>query len=222
MEEVAHRRGLRSSVRNFRSFPAPACISVNDVFVNGLPTQEPIAVGDLVNVQFGVTDGLAYAHQAWAYSVGEPTAEQRQLLDAGVEALASASRVARGDGCVGDISQAIQNAADAHGCKPSRHFVGCGIWEQPFEPPQIPCYMPSEHAAVPLQPGMVLLVQAILHAGLPEAEVLEDQWSVRSKDGRPAVTMSRMLLVNEDSARPLTELRNTILTSTSRRNNEVA
>ena len=73
-----------------------------------------------------------------------------------------------------------------------------------------------------LQPGMVLLVQAILHAGLPEAEVLEDQWSVRSRDGRPAVTMSRMLLVNDESARPLTELRDTILTSASRRSNVVA
>jgi methionyl aminopeptidase len=119
-----------------------------------------------------------------------------------VEALAAATRAAKGTGSVGDISQEIQDVADAYGCEPNHDFVGCGIWERPFEPPQIPCYMPSEQASTPLQAGMVLLVQAILHAGRAEVEVLEDQWSVRSKDGRPAVTMSRMLLLNDHAARP--------------------
>lgn len=222
MEALALQRGVRASTRGFRGFPAPACISVNDVFVNAVPTDRPIARGDIVNVQFGLTDGLAFVHQTWAYSVGRATEAQSRLLRAAVDALERASRAAKGDGRVGDISAAIQSAAQAEGCEPNRDFMGSGIWESPFAPPQIPCYAPSEADAVPLQPGMVLLVQAILHSGMPEVEVLQDMWSVRSKDGGPAVCMSQMVLVKEDRGLPLTRIRQMQVEDSPRGKDEVA
>lgn len=68
---------------------------------------------------------------------------------------------------------------------------------------------------------MVLLVQAILHSGASDVEVLEDQWSVRSKDGRPALTMSRMLLVTHGSAQALTPIRKTAVHNPPRERNTV-
>jgi methionyl aminopeptidase len=222
MEELAHRGGARSSVRNFRAFPAAACISVNDVFVNAIPSHVPIAAGDLVNVQFGVTDGCAYAHQGWAYSVGEPDTDQARLLRAGVEALVNATRVAQAGGVVGDLSSTIQAAALAHGCTPSHHFQGFGISEQPMEPPRIPCYSPSEEDSVRLKAGSILSIHATLHAGTAEIEVLDDAWSVRSKDGEPAVSMSRMVLLERDCATPLTKIRTTSLPGAARGSGDVA
>jgi methionyl aminopeptidase len=221
MEELAHRAGVRSSVRNYKGFPAPACISVNDVFLNGVPDHVPIAKGDLVNIQFGVTDGLAYAQQTWAYTVGEPSAVQDRLLQAGVEALERATRVAHGQAQVADVSTAIERAAARYGCDPSRDFVGCGIWERPVEPPQIPCYNDPETGAVRLEPGMVLLVQAILHAGSCEGEVLSDGWAIRSRDRLPAVAMSRMILIDKEEAIPLTDLRTTRVSDSREREGSV-
>lgn len=222
LERLAHREGVLSSIRGFRGFPAEACISVNDVFVNAIPSGRPIRAGDLVNVQFGVRDGLeAFAHQTWAYSVAEPTDEVARLLRAGLDAIDQATQVTRGSGRVGAISEAIQRAAHEHGCQPNRDFQGSGFRSRPFEPPAIPCYSPSEHDGAELAPGMVLLVQAILHSGEPEVEVLEDQWSVRSKDGRPAITMSRMLLVTPEAARVLTPIRRTRVDNAPRERHDV-
>jgi hypothetical protein len=54
---------------------------------------------------------------------------------------------------------------------------------------------------------MVLLLQAILHSGSASVAVLEDQWSVHSVDGQPAVAMSRMVIVGEQASMPLTPIR---------------
>jgi methionyl aminopeptidase len=222
LERLAHREGVLSSIRGFRGFPAEACISVNDVFVNAIPTQRPIRAGDLVNIQFGVRDGLdAFAHQTWAYSVGEPTDEVARLLHAGVDAIDRATLATRGSGCVGAISAAIQAAAQEHACEPNHHFQGSGFRARPFEPPAIPCYSPSVHDNARLEPGMILLVQAILHSGDPDVEVLDDQWSVRSRDGRPAMTMSRMLLVTPGAAQALTPIRTTKVGNAPRGRGEV-
>ena len=215
MENLAHGTGVRSSVRGFRGFPEPAAISVNKTFLNGLPDQEPIREGDVVHIQFGVTDGKAYAHQSWAYEIGAASAEWRTVVSAALQGLENAATVARGAGLVGDVSRAIKSAADEAGCHPNREYMGCGIWDQPFGWPPIPGWPDPRSARIRLPMDQAILVQSIMHAGSPETVIQPDHWGTNSADGRPAAALSQMLLLSPGGVETLTPIRRTRIEATA-------
>ena len=221
MEEMAHRSSVRSSIRNFRGFPEPAAISVNESFLHGVPSLRPIVEGDVVHIQFGVTDGMAYAHQAWAYALGETSSEWDTVLATAKRGLVRAADAAHGKGRVGAISEAIQAAADEASCVPNREFVGCGIWYQPFGWPPIPCWPDPKRAKIQLPMNQAILVQSIMHVGASEIRTLPDHWAIASADDRPAVALSQMLFLNAGDSEPLTPLRTTRLDNATIRDSVV-
>lgn len=66
-----------------------------------------------------------------------------------------------------DISAAVQQYAESHGCGVVRDYVGHGIGTKMHEDPEVPNYVPDRRERRPnprLLPGMTLAVEPMINA----------------------------------------------------------
>ena len=82
-----------------------------------------------------------------------------------------------------DISNAIQSYVENRGFSVVRDFVGHGIGRSLHEDPQVPNFGASAKG-VRLKAGMVLAIEPMVNQGSYEVQVLEDGWTVVTRDGR--------------------------------------
>lgn len=121
-------------------FPASICTSVNSQVVHGIPNDEPLKDGDIVSVDCGTFLNGFCGDSAYTFTVGEVSAEIKQLLKVTKEALYLGIQNAVHGKRIGDIGYAIQNHCESNGYGVVREFVGHGIGKDMHEDPAVPNY----------------------------------------------------------------------------------
>lgn len=95
------------------------------------------------------------------------------------------------------ISSAIQNYVEENGFSVVRDLVGHGIGTRMHEDPQIPNFKPRFRRGIRLQPGMTLAVEPMVNAGKYEVWMLEDDWTVVTRDGLRSAHYENTILITE-------------------------
>lgn len=121
-------------------FPASICTSVNSQVVHGIPNDEPLKDGDIISVDCGTFLNGFCGDSAYTFTVGEVSAEIKQLLKVTKEALYLGIQNAVHGKRIGDIGYAIQNHCESNGYGVVREFVGHGIGKDMHEDPAVPNY----------------------------------------------------------------------------------
>ncbi|OEG70080.1 methionine aminopeptidase [Candidatus Endomicrobiellum trichonymphae] len=187
-------------------FPASACVSVNDEVVHGIPSDSRVLKsGDIVSVDMGVIYEGYYGDAAMTYAVGGISDAAAKLLkitelslQKGIEQSLSGKRL-------GDISYAIQKIVEDAGFSVVRDFVGHGIGRSLHEDPQIPNFGRAA-AGVKLLPGMVLAIEPMVNAGSYEVCILDDDWTVVTKDGGLSAHFEHTVAITESGCEILTKV----------------
>lgn len=187
-EETLRAAGAEPSFKGYagkdgRPFPASLCVSVNSAVVHGLPTDEPLAAGDVVGLDLGAKYQGFYTDSATTIVVGgKGSAEAERVIRATREALAAGIAAARTGGTVGDIGAAIQQVAEAAGFSVVRDLTGHGVGYAVHEPPRVPCTgTPGEGER--LAEGLVLAIEPMVIAGKNHrVRVAPDGWTVVADD----------------------------------------
>jgi methionyl aminopeptidase len=168
--------------KGYHGFPACVCISVNEEVVHGIPNPKRILKnGDIVGLDFGVSDEGWYGDSARTVPVGKISAEAQQLLDATRESLALGIAQCREGNRVFDIGNSVQKHVESLGYSVVREFVGHGIGRALHEDPQVPNYGPKGKG-LPLRVGMVLAIEPMVNAGGHQVKVLSDGWTAVTAD----------------------------------------
>jgi len=180
-ERFVRARGGVPTFKGYRGFPGSICASPNEMVVHGIPGPYRLKGGDIISIDVGVTLQGWVADAARTFAVGEISAEAQNLL-AGTEAslLAGAAQCLAG-ARMGDVSSAIQHAAEGAGLSVVRSLVGHGIGRSMHEDPQVANYGTPGKGPL-LEEGMVLAVEPMMTAGSPEVRVGEDGWAIYSRD----------------------------------------
>ena len=187
-------------------FPAVTCMSVNEEVVHGMPSpRRHLAEGDIVGLDFGVVRGGYYGDSAITLGVGKTSEKAddliritREALDKGIEQMHVGNRIR-------DISEAIQNHAEASGYGVVRDFVGHGIGQRLHEEPQVPNYV-GRGQNPRLKEGMVLAVEPMVCEGTYEVEVLDDGWTAVTRDRKLAAHFEHSIAITEDGPEVLTRV----------------
>jgi methionyl aminopeptidase len=74
------------------------------------------------------------------------------------------------------------------------------MWEEP----QVPNYRQASRGIV-LQPGMVFTIEPMVNAGRPETVVLDDKWTIVTKDRKLSAHFEHTIAITESGAQVLTE-----------------
>jgi len=201
--EVLERRNARSNFLGYHGYPAVICTSVNDVVVHGIPDGLMVQEGDLVSVDCGaIVDGW-HADAAFTAGVGTISAQARRLIDVTDASLAAAIDVMEPGRHLGDIGAAVQGVVEAAGFGVVREFCGHGIGRAMHEHPDVPNYGKAGRGPK-LLAGVVLAVEPMVTAGDHRIEILEDGWSVVTRDGSLAAHAEHTIAVTEHGPEILT------------------
>jgi methionyl aminopeptidase len=181
-QEIMKKRGGIPSFLGYRGFPAHICTSINQEVVHGIPdTSRVIKEGDIVGVDVGVQVEGYHGDAARTFAVGSISHEIQRLLDITRESLDKGIEQFREGGRLSDIGHAVQSHAEGAGFSVVRQFVGHGIGRDLHEDPQVPNYGKPGRGPR-LTTGMTLAIEPMINMGSPEVEVLDDEWTVVTRD----------------------------------------
>ena len=200
---IIAKMGAKPSFLGYHGYPAAMCISINDEVIHGIPQAREIRSGDLVSLDVGVYYKGFHGDNATTVMVGVVEPDAIRLVEATRRALQQGIAAVKPGGRLSDISHAVECAARASGCSVVRQFVGHGVGRHLHEEPQVPNYgLPGKGPV--LQPGMTLAIEPMVNLGGAEVVVLEDGWTVVTRDGKPSAHFEHTVAVLEEGVEILT------------------
>ena len=202
--EVLDRRGARSNFLGYHGFPAVVCTSPNDVIVHGIPSDDVVlAEGDILSIDCGAIIEGWHADAAVTVPVGEIDDESVRLIEVTRRSLEAAMAEVVAGHRLGDIGAAVEGIAEAAGFSIVREYVGHGIGTAMHEDPQVPNYGPAGRGLA-LKEGHVLAIEPMVNAGRAGTEVLDDGWTVVTRDGARSAHFEHTIAVTDDGPEILT------------------
>ena len=204
-KKIILNEGCAPAFKGYKGFPGNICSSLNNVVVHGIPRKDEILKsGDILSIDVGVMCDGYYADGAQTYKVGEASKAASRLIDVTKESLAVGIREALAGRRLSNISHSIQEYVEAHGYSVVRALVGHGIGSKIHENPEIPNFGEPDKGPI-LKPGMTLAIEPMINEGTHEVEILEDGWTVVTKDGKLSAHFEHTVLITDDKPEILTE-----------------
>ena len=191
-----------------KGFPGNTCISVNEEVVHGIPGSRALVQGDVVSVDCGIRLHGWCGDSAITVGAGTLSVENQKLIRVAEETLQIAIDCIKPGAPWSAVARKMQAHVESNGFSCVREFVGHGIGRRMHEDPKVPNFTSREferHGDFYLQVGMVLAVEPMVIAGGAEVVVLDDGWTVISKDGSPAAHVEHTLAVVPGGCEVLTD-----------------
>ena len=167
----------------YHGYPATICASINDEVVHGIPGKRVLEEGDIVGVDIGAYYKGYCGDSARTFSVGKVDKTIEKLLEVTFESLNKGIDQCRIGNRVSDIGNAVQKYVESNGFYVVRDYVGHGIGQAMHEDPQVPNYG-RPHQGPRIVEGMCLALEPMVNMGTEEVKVLQDGWTVVTKDGK--------------------------------------
>ncbi len=211
VREDTARRGGRPSQLGYRAhgsppFPAAVCTSRNAVVCHGIPSaRDVLALGDIVNVDVTTELDGFHGDTSATFFVGDPGPDARHVVDVARRCRDAGVAVVRDGARLGDIGAAIEELARREGCSVVRDFGGHGIGRRMHEDPHVP-HAGTRGSGLRLKAGMCFTIEPMINLGRPEVELLDDGWTVVTRDGRLSAQFEHTVLVTRDGCEVLTAL----------------
>lgn len=184
--------------KGYYGFPASACVSVNETLIHGIPSNKIIIrEGDIVSVDIVANYKGYMADACRTFKVGTITERAERLVRVTKEAFFEALKYVKPGNYIGDVSHAIQRYVESHGYNVTRDYTGHGIGTSMHEDPSIPNYG-KEGTGVKLMPGYALAIEPMVLEGRKDTRVLNDGWTVKSRDGKLTAHYENTVIVTED------------------------
>jgi methionyl aminopeptidase len=208
VERVIREHGATPEFKGYHGYPASACISVNDQVVHGIPGSRRLKEGDVVGIDVGARWKGYVGDNAATVAVGRVSEDARRLIDTTRECLERAVKECVPGRRLSDIGRAVQSLAESRGFTLVRDYAGHGIGARMHEDPQVPNYV-DEHTLkrdLVLKEGLCIAIEPMLNAGGPEVRVLDDDWTVVTKDGSLSAHWEDSVAVTVDGPVVLTRV----------------
>ncbi len=196
VEDIFKKNGAESAFKKVEKYKYSICATPNDWVVHGLPDDIKIENGDIVGIDLGALYKGYNSDMAQTFIIGEVSAETRKFLKVGEDTLWKAIDQARIGNHIGDISATIQENIEGVGYSVVRELVGHGVGKSLHEDPMIPGIGKKGKGAL-IEVGLVIAVEIIYNQGKPQIVLLEDGWTIATKDGSLGGLFERTIVVTK-------------------------
>lgn len=181
-EKAIKERNCKSNFKNYHGFPAVLCASINEEMIHGIPSPNRIIkAGDLVKIDLGLIYQGWHSDSAFTKAVGKITKQDQKLIQVAKDAFWAGVNAIKPGARLGDVCAAIGELVKKHGFYVPREFTGHGIGQKLHEDPSIP-NDGQKNTGPLLKDGMVLAIEPMILQNSPAIKILDDQWTVVSKD----------------------------------------
>lgn len=203
--EVLKSLGGEPGFRGYQGYPDIICISVNNQVQHGIPSDNPLKDGDIVNYDFGVRYKGFITDAGITVGVGELSPRVQQLLEGTQRALEAGINTVKDGVHVGDISAAVEAVLKSYNLGIVRDLVGHGVGNDLHEDPNIPNYGMKGQGPI-LKKGMTIAIEPITTLGSEQIVLDHDGWTLWTADGSWSAQFEHTVLVTQTGAEILTTL----------------
>lgn len=190
---------------NYNGFPKSCCTSINNVICHGIPCKTDILKsGDIINVDVTTILNGYYSDMSRMYMIGEVSDEARKLVEVTKECMEEGIKAIKPYTPVGNIGNLINDIADEHNYGVVRALCGHGVGLDFHTEPMVEHFRTKAKTMI-MVPGMVFTVEPMINAGGYACEVLDDDWTVVTKDNSLSAQWEHTVLVTEDGFEILTK-----------------
>lgn len=214
LEKVAEKEvkkyNVISSFKNYRThkngvpFPSIICLSINDEIVHGFPFGKIIKESDIVSIDMGVKHKGFHSDSAVTVGAGKISKKAQKLIEVTKESLIKGIEQVKPGNRIGDIGFAVQKYAEKNDFSVVRNLVGHGVGRSIHEPPEVPNFG-NKKTGLKLCPGMTFAIEPMINEGSYYIKVDDDQWTIRTKDGKLSAHFEHTVAVTEDGYEILTK-----------------
>ena len=201
LDRLAHdyivKQNAIPSFLGYSGYPASVCISINEEVVHGIPSERVIKEGDLVSIDCGSIYKGYNGDAARTFLMEGADEEKVQLAEVTKQSFFEGMKVLKAGARLGDLGHAIQSYAESFGYGVVRAMVGHGIGRDMHEDPEVPNYGVAGRG-LRLKAGMTIAVEPMINAGTYDVEMLDDGWTIVTKDNRPSAHYENTVLITED------------------------
>lgn len=197
------KHGATPNFLNYNGYPATICASVNEEVVHGIPSKRELRDGDIISIDMGcILDGW-HSDAARTFGVGKVSDDAQKLIDTTKESFFKGIEVVKHGVKLGDVSNTIQTFLEERGYGVVRDLVGHGIGRALHEEPEVPNFGRAGRG-VRLASGMTLAIEPMVSAGDYRVNVLDDDWTVVTRDNSLAAHYENTVVVTREGCEILT------------------
>jgi methionyl aminopeptidase len=196
--------GCRPAPLNYLGFPKSVCTSINEVICHGIPGGAKLKDGDIINVDVTHIYKGYHGDTSATFYVGTPSEEAKKVTEIARRCLDLGIAEVRPGARLGDIGAAIQEFAEGLGFSVVTDFVGHGIGRKFHEEPKV-LHVGTRGRGIRLKAGMTFTIEPMINVGVPDVEILEDEWTAITADGKLSAQFEHTILVTETGHEVLTQ-----------------
>lgn len=161
--------GAKPATLDYKGYPKSSCTSVNHCICHGVPDDEPLKDGDIVNVDITCLLEGFHGDTSSMFLVGDVSEKARDLCDAAFEAMHKGIEQVVPGNTTGDIGFAINKLVTRRGYYPVKEIGGHGIGRIFHTEPFVPSYG-KKGKGVKLTPWYCITVEPMINETNAEIE----------------------------------------------------
>jgi methionyl aminopeptidase len=205
--QLLMKMGAKSAPYVSYSFPGWTCISLNNEFCHGIPSNTRILQeGDLINIDVSAELNGFFSDNGGSFVLGSDKYEYQHLVDASKDILHKAIYNIKGGVKISDIGLLIETEAKKRGYKVIKNLTGHGIGRKLHEAPdEIPNFKDKQNTAR-FRKNSVVAIETFISTTSTYAETLEDGWTMIGNKGGVMAQHEHTIIVTDGKPIVLTAM----------------
>lgn len=199
--------GAKSAPFLTYGFPGYTCISVNNEFCHGIPSDKKVLKeGDLVNIDVSAELDGFWSDNGGSFVLGDDVHRHQRLIDASKDVLRQAIFNIRGGVRISDIGHLIETEARSRGYKVIRNLTGHGIGRSLHEEPGEIANYPDRSNPARFKKNSVVAIETFISTVSTYAQTLGDGWTMVGNKGGFVAQHEHTIVVTDGKPMILTEM----------------
>lgn len=202
-------RGGISACIGYHGYPKAICTSINDVICHGVPGNQILKDGDIINIDITAILHGFHGDTSSMFFVGDISENNKKLCDIAFRAMHKGIEAIKTGNTTGDIGFAIEKFVTRQGYYAVREIGGHGIGRKFHEEPFVPSFGKKGRGA-PLLKWGTITVEPMVNETTAPIEEFEIEGSeiteFRTSDGRPSAQYEHTVLITDEGPVILTQL----------------
>lgn len=199
--------GAKSAPYLTYGFPGWTCISVNNEFCHGIPSDKRIlAEGDLINIDVSAELDGFWSDNGGSFVLGRDCNQHQKLVDASKQILHKAIYNIQGGVRIADIGLLIETEAKKRGFKVIRNLTGHGIGRSLHEEPGNIANYRDRSDRTRFKKNTVVAIETFITTTSTYAETLADEWTMVGNKGGYMAQHEHTIVVTDGKPIVLTEM----------------
>lgn len=199
--------GAKSAPYLTYGFPGWTCISVDNEFCHGIPSDNRILKeGDLINIDVSAELHGFWSDNGGSFVLGEDINQHQKLVDASKQILHKAIYNIKGGVRISDIGQLIETEAKKRGYKVIKNLTGHGIGRSLHEEPGNIANYRDRFDLTRFKKNSVVAIETFITTTSTYAETLKDDWTMVGNKGGYMAQHEHTIVVTDRKPIVLTEM----------------